>query len=112
MTSLQIRNESDRNRAMGHLAALDLTKPKKLAITEVDRSGEQNKALHAALADIAAQVEHAGKKWDVLIWKRLLTAAWLRESGDHGGRRQRLRRHLRAHQQAHREAVRRVDLLG
>ncbi|WP_371858350.1 recombination protein NinB [Pseudomonas sp. MPR-R2A7] len=35
-----------------------------------------------ALADIAAQVEHAGKKWDVLIWKRLLTAAWLRESGD------------------------------
>ena len=82
MTSLQIRNESDRNRAMGHLAALDLTKPKKLAITEVDRSGEQNKALHAALADITAQVEHAGKKWDILIWKRLLTAAWLRESGD------------------------------
>ncbi|NWD57297.1 recombination protein NinG [Pseudomonas veronii] len=44
-------------------------------MTEVDRSGEQNKALHAALADIAAQVEHAGKKWDVLIWKRLRDAA-------------------------------------
>ena len=82
MTNLQIRNESDRNKAMGYIAGLDLAKPKKLAITEVDRSGEQNKALHAALADIAAQVEHAGKKWDVLIWKRLLTAAWLRESGD------------------------------
>eukprot|EP01133_Synstelium_polycarpum_P006199 gene6199-7180_t len=67
---------------MGYIAGLDLARPKKLAITEVDRSGEQNKALHAALADIAAQVEHAGKKWDVLIWKRLLTAAWLRESGD------------------------------
>jgi len=82
MTSLQIRNESDRARVLGHIAGMDITKPKKLAITEVDRSGEQNKALHAALADIAAQVEHAGKKWDVLIWKRLLTAAWLRESGD------------------------------
>ena len=56
MTSLQIRNESDRNKAMGYIAGLDLAKPKKLAITEVDRSGEQNKALHAALADIAAQV--------------------------------------------------------
>ncbi|MDP0919102.1 recombination protein NinB, partial [Klebsiella pneumoniae] len=77
MTSLQIRNESDRNKAMGYIAGLDLAKPKKMAITEVDRSGEQNKALHAALTDIAAQVEHAGKKWDVLIWKRLLTAAWL-----------------------------------
>ena len=75
MTSLQIRNESDRNKAMGYIAGLDLAKPKKLAITEVDRSGEQNKALHAALADIAAQVKHAGKKWDVLIWKRLLLAA-------------------------------------
>ncbi len=82
VTSLQIRNESDRNKAMGYIAGLDLARPKKLAITEVDRSGEQNKALHAALADIASQVEHAGKKWDVLIWKRLLTAAWLRESGD------------------------------
>ncbi|MGC1329092.1 recombination protein NinB [Pseudomonas sp.] len=38
--------------------------------------------LHARLTDIANQVEHAGKKWDVLIWKRLLTAAWLREAGE------------------------------
>ena len=82
MTSLQIRNESDRNKAMEYIAGLDLAKPKKLAITEVDRSGEQNKALHASLTDIANQVEHAGRKWDALIWKRLLTAAWLREAGD------------------------------
>ena len=82
MTSLQIRNESDRNRAMGHVASLDLTKPKKLSIADADRSGEQNKKLHASLTDIANQVEHAGRKWDALIWKRLLTAAWLREAGD------------------------------
>lgn len=82
MTSLQIRNESDRNRAMGHIASLDLTKPKKLSIADADRSGEQNKKLHASLTDIANQVEHAGRKWDALIWKRLLTAAWLREAGD------------------------------
>ena len=50
MTSLQIRNESDRARVLGHIAGMDIAKPKKLAITEVDRSGEQNKALHAALA--------------------------------------------------------------
>lgn len=41
MTSLQIRNESDRNKAMGYIAGLDLAKPKKLAITEVDRSEER-----------------------------------------------------------------------
>lgn len=82
MADLVLRNESDRARAIGYLHGLDLAKPKKLAVTEVDRSGEQNKALHAALADIAAQVEHAGKKWNVLIWKRLCTAAWLREEGE------------------------------
>lgn len=82
MTEFAIRDQRDVNRLMGYLHATDLTKPKVVVIKDQDRSGEQNKALHAALADIAAQVEHAGKKWDVLIWKRLLTAAWLRETGD------------------------------
>lgn len=82
MADIMLRNESDRNRAIGHIAGLDLTKPKKLAITEADRSADQNKLLHGRLADIAAQVEHAGMKWDVVVWKRLCTAAWLRESGE------------------------------
>lgn len=82
MTDLILRNESDRTRLMGYIQGLDLAKPRKLTIKDVDRSADQNKALHAMLTDIANQVEHAGKKWDVLIWKRLLTAAWLREAGD------------------------------
>ena len=82
MTDFVMHSMADANRLLGHLQAQDFTRPKKIIIKDQDRSVEQNKALHAALADIAAQVEHAGKKWDVLIWKRLLTAAWLREAGD------------------------------
>jgi len=82
MTEFAIRTTQDMTRLYGALHAIDLTKPKIVVIKDQDRSGEQNKALHAMLTDIANQVEHAGKKWDVLIWKRLLTAAWLRESGD------------------------------
>lgn len=74
--------ESDRASLMGKLAALDLTKPKTVTIKEKDRSGDQNRALHAALSDISRQVEHYGKKFDVETWKRLCTAAWLREEGE------------------------------
>lgn len=77
----KLANESDRARLMGHLAGLDLTKPRTVTINDEDRSAEQNKKLHAMLADISRQVEHAGMKWDVTIWKRLCTAAWLRETG-------------------------------
>ena len=77
----KLANDSDRARLMGHLAGLDLTKPRTVTIKEEDRSAEQNKKLHAMLADIARQVEHAGMKWDVTVWKRLCTAAWLRERG-------------------------------
>lgn len=77
----RLATESDRARLMGYLAGLDLTKPKKVVITGQDRSDEQNKKLHACLKDIASQVEHAGRKWDITIWKRLCVAAWLRERG-------------------------------
>lgn len=43
------------------------------------RSVEQNARLHAMLTDISRQVEHYGQKLNVTIWKRLATAAWLRE---------------------------------
>lgn len=46
------------------------------------RSSEQNAKLHAALSDIAKQVDWAGRKWDVTVWKRLCTAAWLRARGE------------------------------
>lgn len=45
------------------------------------RNLEQNALLHAALTDIAEQVEWHGQRFDLETWKRLCTAAWLRERG-------------------------------
>lgn len=82
MTEIIVRSAQDTSRLMGILHSTDFTKPKTIVIKDLDRSAEQNKLLHARLSDIANQVEHAGRKWDVLVWKRLLTAAWLREAGE------------------------------
>ncbi|MFK3971164.1 recombination protein NinB [Pseudomonas sp. NPDC087358] len=82
MTEIVMRGLDDTCRLMGVLHGTDFSKPKKIVIEDLDRSSDQNRALHAMLTDIARQVDHAGRKWDVLIWKRLLTAAWLRESGE------------------------------
>jgi hypothetical protein len=82
MSEFPLRSQQDVTRIMGYLHATDFTKPKMVVIKDADRSGDQNAKLHAMLTDIAKQVRHADKEWSVLIWKRLLTAAWLREAGD------------------------------
>lgn len=46
------------------------------------RSLPQNAFLHAALTDIAEQVEWKGQRFTVDVWKRLCTASWLREEGE------------------------------
>lgn len=46
------------------------------------RRDAQNALLHATLTDIAKQKEWFGRTWDAEVWKRLLTAAWLRARGD------------------------------
>jgi hypothetical protein len=51
-------------------------------VREPRRSGDQNAALHALLTEIATRCEWAGKRWDLEVWKRLLTAAWCRASGE------------------------------
>ena len=51
-------------------------------IEEPRRSLESNAKLHAELAEIAESVEWAGKKRDIEVWKRLITAAWLRARGE------------------------------
>lgn len=78
----RLATESDRATLLGHIAGLPLDKPVKVSVNPADRSSEQNRALHAALSDISRQVEHYGKKFDVETWKRLCTAAWLREEGE------------------------------
>lgn len=46
------------------------------------RNDAQNALLHATLTEIAKTREWAGKKREVEVWKRLLTAAWLRARGE------------------------------
>ena len=53
-----------------------------LSVEEQRRNNSQNALLHATLADIASQREWAGRKWEAEVWKRLLTAAWMRTRGD------------------------------
>lgn len=52
----------------------------KVTISEHDaRTIKQNAMLHGVLGDIAKQLEWCGKKWPVVVWKRLVTYAYLRE---------------------------------
>lgn len=53
-----------------------------LEVRPETRNDEQNKLLHATLTEIAKSREWAGKRRDVEVWKRLLTAAWLRARGE------------------------------
>ncbi|MEY2875254.1 MAG: hypothetical protein RLZZ373_2625 [Pseudomonadota bacterium] len=53
-----------------------------LSVKDQTRSLEQNAKLHALLTDISRSVEWAGKKRSVDVWKRLVTAAWLRARGE------------------------------
>jgi len=50
-------------------------------VREETRSLDQNAALHAALTDISRQVQWHGKRFNVVTWKRLTMAAFLREIG-------------------------------
>lgn len=50
-------------------------------ITEPTRTLEQNALLHAELSEVAEKLIWAGEKQDVETWKRLLTAAWMRATG-------------------------------
>lgn len=54
----------------------------RLEAGEERRNNEQNAKLHATLTEIARSKEWAGQRWDVEVWKRLLTAAWMRARGE------------------------------
>lgn len=53
-----------------------------LEVREEKRSDAENRLLHELLGQIAKRQEWAGKKRTVETWKRLLTAAWLRATGE------------------------------
>lgn len=53
-----------------------------LEVRPETRNDEQNRLLHALIGEIAQAHEWAGSRRDVEVWKRLLTAAWLRARGE------------------------------
>lgn len=54
----------------------------RIAVGEPKRSLAENAMLHALLSEVAEQVEWAGAKRDVEVWKRLMTSAWCRARGE------------------------------
>lgn len=53
-----------------------------LTVKPETRNDAQNALLHAILTEIAQTRDWAGQRRSVEVWKRLLTAAWLRARGD------------------------------
>lgn len=72
----------DRARELAAKACREAPEGYVCVIRERTRSLEQNALLHAALTDIAEQVEWKGMRFDVDTWKRLCTAACFREMGE------------------------------
>lgn len=57
-------------------------RPLTVEVREEKRSDAENRLLHALLGHISKTQEWAGKKRDIETWKRLLTAAWCRATGE------------------------------
>lgn len=56
--------------------------PAEVTVGDAKRSLAANAAFHAAVSDIADQVEWYGQKLPAGVWKRLLVSAYLRERGE------------------------------
>lgn len=80
------RGELQRDRAIEVLQSLPLDQDRPLRMV-IDcpmpkRSIEQNAMFHSLLNDIAEQIVWHGQKFTLNVWKRLCTAAWLREHNE------------------------------
>lgn len=53
-----------------------------LEVRQARRSSAQNAMLHSLIGEIAKTTDWAGKRREAEVWKRLLTAAWLRARGE------------------------------
>lgn len=49
---------------------------------ERGRTNKQNALIHAMLTDISEQCDINGRKFDVVVWKRLCVAQWLKDRGE------------------------------
>jgi hypothetical protein len=66
---------------LGTLAQLDPKRRYVVTIDEPKRSNVRNAELHAAITDIAKQIQWGGEWMEAEEWKRLLTAGWMRATG-------------------------------
>ena len=58
---------------------LEAGKKYTLTIAEQSKTREQEKKYHAIIAEIAAQAQHLGSKWDSESWKRLLVQKFCKD---------------------------------
>jgi len=63
------------------LTALNAGKPLVLEIKAADKSREQEEKYHAMIGEIARQASHAGAKWSLDDWKRLLVDQFCKDGG-------------------------------
>lgn len=49
---------------------------------ERGRTNKQNALIHAMLTDISEQCDINGRKFDVVVWKRMCVAQWLKDRGE------------------------------
>ena len=65
-----------KDRAVASLICMNVDRPYRLRFVPVsERTIEQNSKLHAMLRDISSQCEWCGKKYSMVVWKRLFVAA-------------------------------------
>ena len=73
--NFKLSTESDRNRLIGYLTGLDLTKPKSVTVADEKRSDAQNRRLWAMLRDVSKQVEWCGQKLSDEDFKHIFSAS-------------------------------------
>lgn len=71
----KLHNESDRARLMGQIAAMDLSKPLSVTISDEKRSDASNRRMWAMLRDVAKQVDWYGQRLKDEDWKHIFSAS-------------------------------------
>jgi len=75
-----LKDDFIRQRAMQ--AVKEATEGMEVIIKPPSRSLDQNAKIHAMFSDLASQIDWHGMKLHADVWKRLCTAAMLRELGE------------------------------
>lgn len=72
---LRLATESDRARLMGQIAAMDISRPLSVTISDEKRSDASNRRMWAMLRDIARQVDWYGQKLKDEDFKHIFSAS-------------------------------------